>query len=67
MILRHQKVWELPAPDHPVVNSLHWTVVLASEKLRKCAQLLLSRYLREELQPRIWGRGSPRGACLVTR
>ena len=40
-----------------VVNFFHLVVVLAAEKLRKYAQVLLSRHFREELKQKRWGRG----------
>ena len=42
-----------------VVYFFHLVVVLAAEKLRKYAQVLLSRHFREELKQKIWGRGLP--------
>lgn len=44
-------------------------VVLAAEKLRKYAQVLLSRHFREELKQRVWEKGlsreGPIESCLV--
>ena len=56
-IFRGQQVWGLHVHGHQVANFFHLVVVLAAEKLRKYAQVLLSRHFREELKQKIWGRG----------
>ena len=45
------------AHDHQIVNFFDLVMVLASvRQLRNAHQILLSRYLREELRQRMWGK-----------